>query len=260
MQCNTSRKLLPQALYGDLAPRQQGRLEDHLAGCTDCSSRYAALRQTRAVVSHRELPTADDEALKGFWDRLEPWLVPPVAKPGWKKWLENFPVAGWPARPAFAAAAAMLLVATGIFIGRINLDSLGGDGHTVSAAVIDASLVADFDAEFSAYLERTKLVLLGLENLPSDEVESLDDLSIHRHISQELLLQGRSLRGNVVMRSNQSLNLLIDDIERILLQLANSEDDDVDLTIQIIRAGMEQNALLFNITITELSRDEAPSP
>ena len=163
-------------------------------------------------------------------------------------------------RSAFGvlAAGAILLVAAGIFIGRINLDGLGGSALTQSAAVMDPSLVADFDAEFGAYLERTKLVLLGLENLQSGDAESLDDLSLHRHISQELLLQGQSLRGHLVMSSHEPLSLLIDDIERILLQLANSEDDDVALTIQIIRAGMEQNSLLFNITLTELSRDEAP--
>ncbi len=183
MQCYTSRKMLPQALYGELASLQRGRLEDHLAGCTDCTNHYAALRQTMEIISQRELPIADDEALKGFWNRLEPHLVPPVAVPVWKQWLENIRLSGWPARPAFAAAGAMLLVATGIFIGRINLDGLGGTAVTQSAAVMDPRLVADFDAELGAYLERTKLVLMGLENLQSGDAETLDDLSLHRHIS-----------------------------------------------------------------------------
>lgn len=160
-------------------------------------------------------------------------------------------------------AAALLLVATGIYIGRsIYLDRPGGGYPAATgAAVLDPAAVAEFNSLASRYLERSRVLLLGLDNFDTEyDDPAVIDFSQQQMISQELLYQGRELRNHQVAASNQGLQYLIDEIEIILLQVANSEDENLRWTIQLVQEGVDKNAILLKITLTELGPDGKGGP
>ena len=255
MNCKRCENFMAQALYGDLSPGRRAKFEEHLQGCAQCGETFRQFEQTVAVANRRVLAQADDETMKGFWDRLEPQLERQPAAPVWNLFPGRWGLKSWANHPAVAAAAAMVLVAVGIFIGRINPNDPGGT-TTQAAALLDPAITADFNEQFSSYLDRTKLVLLGLDNYQeaAEDETVIYDLTRHRAISRELITQGRNLKAHAAISSHQLNGVLIDDIERILLQLANSDDLDIELTIEIIQKGMNRNGIMFKITLSEFGR------
>lgn len=253
--CSRCRKMMAGALYQELPPRRQRVFDAHLASCPECAEEYQQLSWTLKVMERRQAPAVAPAFWEGFWVRLSDRLEQGQRKafrPDWRSWVP--PVV--PIRPAWiTAAAAVLLVATGVFIGRsIYMSQSGGAAAAARAGVFDPAAVAEFNSLASRYLERSRVLLLGLGNFDTEyDDPAVIDLSRQQMISQELLYQGRELRSHQVAASNQGLQYLIDQIELILLQLANSEGENLKWTIQLVQEGIDKNAILLKITLTELA-------
>jgi hypothetical protein len=249
------------ALYEELNSRQQKIFEDHLSSCETCSAEYQQLSWTLKVMDHREIPVAQPEYWQNYWARLSerlPAKMPRIFWPDWRSW---FPPVALPGRPALIPlVAALLLVATGIFIGRTTLLRGPGPGVPVQATVFDPSLIAEFNELASSYLERTKMVLMGLNNFdPRMDDPAALNVSRHRDLSQELLLQGRMLRNHQVTAADPRMQILIDEIERVLLQVANSSGEDPMWTVRMAQEGIDKNSILLRITLVEIEQTEMPA-
>ncbi len=137
--CNKCRKMMAGALYGDLSARRQKLLDTHLASCPACAKEYRQLTLTLKVMDQREIPEVPPTYWPSFWARLSDKIEQAgkrAQQPAWWRWLPS----ELPIRPALVPiAAALLLVATGIYIGRsIYLDhSPTGLPVASKAAVLD---------------------------------------------------------------------------------------------------------------------------
>ncbi len=259
--CSRCRKMMVGALYQELSPRRQRAFDAHLASCPDCAEEYQQLSWTLKVMDQRQAPAVDPAYWEGFWNRLSSRLEPEKHRtrlPDWRAW---FPPVAIPVRPAWVmVTAAVLLVATGIFIGRSTYLSRTGAPTHARAAVLDPALVAEFNTLAGRYLERSKVILLGMDNfdVSEDDLVTLD-FSRQQLLSQELVHQGRELKMHQVAATNEGLRMLIEEIERILMQLANSEGEEQEWTIRLIQDGIEKNSILLKITLEELGQSEAPA-
>lgn len=255
--CSRCQKMMAGALYRELTSRQQQAFDKHLATCPQCAEEYQQLLWTLNIMNRRQAPAMDPAYWEGFWDRLSGRLEPGKRKlfrPDWRRWIPPVTI---PVRPAWVpVAAAVLLVATGIFIGRSTYLSRTGAPAHARAAVLDPALVAEFNTLAGRYLERSRILLLGLGNFDTEyDDPAVFNFSQQQMISQELLYQGRELRSHKVAASNQGLQYLVDEIELILLQLANSEGENLKWTIQLVQEGIEKNSILLKITLTGLGPD-----
>ncbi|MCK4577565.1 MAG: hypothetical protein KAU50_02165, partial [Candidatus Marinimicrobia bacterium] len=153
-------------------------------------------------------------------------------------------------------AAALMLVITGVFIGRmIFTGDYLNERSAQTAAVLDPAVVAEFNELVGQYLDRAQMILMGLDNLEAgDEVF---DLRHQQRVSQQLLRQGRVLKSHQAVVTDQQYGILVDEIERVLLQFANSEQNDFDWTVRLIQEGIEENSILLKITLTRLDRKGA---
>lgn len=259
MSCSRYRKMMTGALYGDLSSRRQKIFDAHLASCPACAEEYRQLSLTLKVMEQREIPEVPPTYWHGFWARLSSRIEQAgkrVHQPAWWRWLPS----ELPVRPALVPiVAALLLVATGIYIGRsLYLDrSITGLPVATEASVLDPVAVAEFNDLASSYLERAKVVLLGLDNFDTeyDNPAAIDFYQLQT-VSQELLYQGRELRGHRAAASNQNLQTLIDLNELILLTLANSdESQNPNWTIRLVQEGIDNNSILLRISMTEAEAD-----
>ena len=261
--CIRCKKMMVGALYQELSSGRQRAFDKHLATCPNCAEEYRQLSWTLKVMERRQAPAVAPAFWNGYWQRLSRRLERERAAPARPKWQEWFQPVMVPLRPAWiTAAAAVLLVATGVFIGRsIYMSQSGGAAAAARAGVFDPAAVAEFNSLASRYLERSRVLLLGLDNFDTEyDDPAVIDFSRQQLISQELLYQGRELRGHRVAASNQGLQYLIDQIEIILLQLANSEGENLKWTIQLVQEGIEKNTILLKITLTELGPDGEGGP
>lgn len=259
--CKTCKRLMVDALYHELRPGQQKLFDKHLAGCQTCSAEYQQLSWTLKVMDQHEQPEIQPEFWSDYWARLSQRLPERPRRTFWPDWRSWFPPMELPGRPALIPIiAALLLVATGIFIGRTTLLQPPGQGAPVQATVFDPSVIAEFNQLASSYLERSKMVLMGLDNFnPRLDDPAALNISSHRHLSQELLLQGRILRNHQVASTDPRLQILIDEIERVLLQVANSGGDDPMWTIRMAQEGIDKNSILLRITLVEIEPSEIPA-
>ncbi len=261
--CGRCQKMMVGALYQELPSRQQHAFDKHLATCPICAEEYQQLLWTLDIMGRRQAPAMDPAYWEGFWDRLSGRLEPgrrKALRPDWRSW---FPPAGLPVRPVWiSVAAAVLLIATGVYIGRsIYVSQPDGAPAAARAEVIDPAVVAEFNSLASRYLERSRVLLLGLDNFDTEyDDPAVIDFPRQQMISQELLYRGRELRSHQVAASNQGLQYLIDQIELVLLQLANSEGQNLKWTIQLLQEGIDKNAILLKITLTELGPDGEGGP
>ncbi|HTO94835.1 MAG TPA: hypothetical protein VMM80_10665, partial [Bacteroidota bacterium] len=116
------------------------------------------------------------------------------------------------------------------------------------APPIAAVTVADTAAiQLHDYLRKSKVLLIGVENTRPAGGSRLD-LSLERHQSRALVSEARSLRRQPLDARSARL---VGELEKIMIQLANTDERHYDAGIEIVRSGIRQNNLLFRIRMTE---------
>jgi hypothetical protein len=98
------------------------------------------------------------------------------------------------------------------------------------------------------YLKKSRVLLVGLSN-HRGEGNDREDLSIERGRSRQLVHEARFLKRQPLdVRSAK----LVDDLERIQIELANLDENRAASDVEPIIAGIRQENLLFKIRMTEM--------
>jgi len=248
ISCRECRDRLLDALYGELDPAGRLAFDEHVAACPNCAADYAGLEQTRRVMDTRKPEPPSEKILEGIWpaflDRLRqqkaerstgrPWH--------WQRWVLNL-------------AAASALVAVGVLIGRYG--RFAGEPVSTTPASKEPAAAAglNLDDRVGRYLERSKLVLMSVDNMKSAAGEAAaNDLSAERKISRDLLRESRALKKGLDASRDEQLLELMAQLEMTLIQIANLRDPRVPLGVELVKTGIEERALLFKINLEEMRR------
>lgn len=207
--------------YGEL-PEAAG----HLADCAECAVRMDKLRRDLDAV---DLPPVPEPAL-GYehrvWKGLEANIRPRPAAAKPRFWM---PVAA-------AAAIAVLSFSLGRWTQRPAVpveDARAGRERVLIVAVGD-------------HLERSQMVIAELVNSKPGE-----GLSTERDLAESLLGPNRLYRQTAVSTGDNATASLLEDIERVLLEVAHAPDEVRSEQVQHLRERIEQQGLLFRIRVTE---------
>lgn len=109
------------------------------------------------------------------------------------------------------------------------------------------------DNRMSQYLRKSKVLLIGIANLKTDEGQPVD-LSVEQRASRELVREARYLRQRPL---DPRVDELVDAMSRILIELANISKDQQIPNMEIVRNGIHQENLLFKIRMAETVFDSA---
>jgi hypothetical protein len=102
-------------------------------------------------------------------------------------------------------------------------------------------------AEVRDYFERSRTLLIGVANIPAADGDKID-LSVERTAARGLVRQARYLGDKPLDSRSQEL---IRELERVLIELANMEEQADVPEVEMIRTGMHQQNLLFKIRMAE---------
>ena len=91
------------------------------------------------------------------------------------------------------------------------------------------------------------MLLVGIANLNPEEGKPLD-LGIERKAARSLVLQARLLSERSIDERSREL---LQELERILIELANLEETADVPEVEMIRTGMRQQNILFKIRMAE---------
>jgi hypothetical protein len=259
--CRKCRALFVDGLYADLGPREKRFLDAHLTKCPDCEAAYAELRSTLQVMDRRERVSPDSEFWEEYWERLEPHLAtPPREKRRTAlRWGGVFETLRYKPTWVYRLAIGCALVAAGVMIGlyfgsvpeQPVAPEFRAEGSSPSAAVTLAQAHAD------RYIERSKVLLLGLVNFdPATEDTAILDLSRQQRISRDLVRDAVSLKAELSETDQVRLRRLIEDLEVILLQIANVESKHDLSMIEMVKSGVDRRGILLKINLEEMRRWE----
>lgn len=243
--------------YGELDAADRERVHAHLAWCADCQHADRDVRATLRLVDVTPLsePPASFEA--DMWGRIEPHLRP-VHRPSWlarlREWL--------PAGPALAprlvwgggVAAAIVLA---FYVGRAGRqESLAPTSAGTGALVAARERV--LDAEVEEHFERSQRVLTDLVNIdPATPVVLASD----QQRAADLVAAGRVYRRTADALGETATSELLEDLERVLLDVANGSPDPTADEIDSWRQRIDQQDLVFRLRVVgaELRRRQGPA-
>jgi hypothetical protein len=219
--------------------------EAHLAECEACRAEYAALARTLARVSAVQPPERPPDYGARVWARLEPGLAAERARREARPWWATA-TRGWfgpirPARLALAGGVAALLVVA-FLSGRLLQQPAPERARTSPQVRERILLVAVGD-----HLERSQMMLVELVNAPD---ASAIDLTAGQRNAEDLVSANRLFRQAALRAGETAVATLLDDLERVLVEIANAPEAMSDAELEDLRQRIEAQGILFKVRIT----------
>jgi hypothetical protein len=217
------------AYYAELDPE----LSQHLNDCSACRSHFDRLKDL--LDSIREYPVPERSASYGadVWVRLLPKL--PVATPrtSWFRW--------WMAGPALAT----LLVAA-FFAGMlVQHRREPPEISAVASQRVLRMVIGD-------HLDRSQILLAELVNTSAKNI----DVRNERDHARDLLSENRLLRQTAARSGDISNAALLDELERVLLDIANTGPNTSPADVEALQRRIGSEGLLFKVRIVDANLRE----
>ena len=221
------------AYYDELAPD----LRRHIDECEVCRSSFVRLQDLLNGIREYGMPRRADSYGGEVWARLAPTL-PRNQSDGqtsthgrrrgwWLRW--------WVAAPAFAALVAAVFF-SGLFTRR-NPAVFSGISPRSSERVLLMSL--------GDHLDRSQIVLAELANASPGTI----DVTEERAAARDLLNENRLFRQTASRAGDPSQTALLDELERVLLDIANGPSTMSSQDLEALQQRVENNGLLFKVRI-----------
>ena len=257
-ECKKVKALLTDALFDELDAVDQDLFTSHVRDCPICAARFAPLNDTLSVMKKRERQEPDEDFWAEFWpqisrkfereleqqqDRTQETPTHPKLWVGVPQWV-------------FQAAAAILLVTVGIFIGRslyFPKKARTGSGPLYAQRAEDTQKNEDLIRRAGSYIDKSKLILVALVNFDSREEDPFTlNMPFQQKISQDLVRQASLLKSDLEDAKQKRLLELVSDLELILLQIANLEDEVDTDAIEIVQDGVDRKGILLKIDLFDM--------
>jgi anti-sigma factor RsiW len=239
-------------IQGGLAAADQDAVAAHLSICASCA---AEADELRSLIGAQERSRPDPAAAlpPEFWNTLlnevDARIASEVRPEPWyrrlTRWMQPGPTPQY--RIAVTFAGLLIVAGSALITWTIMRHSPEPVAPIVADAVtVDSSAVIK-PTRLQKYLHRSRTLFVGVANMkvPADQAP---DLQTEQRISRELVMEARALRQEPLDVNSARL---INDLEKIQIELANMTPNDATPGVDMIRQGIESKNLLFKLRIAE---------
>ena len=197
--------------------------------------RFEALREVLDAVEEAEIPERHPSYGSAVWHRLAPELEKTRRSRFWDWELLK------PRREWALVATALLLVVVAFLAGRLwpgepadlVADGFGGQERILLLTVAD-------------HLERSEMLLLELTNARQNGEL---DISTERQLAGQLRSDSRLYRQAAKQSGQTDVAALLEQLERVLVELANSPEVIPSSDLGDLRVAVEDGDLLFKVRV-----------
>ena len=218
-------------------------IDAHLASCEACRAELAAIRATLDAAAAAPVPERGDDYGARVWAAIEPRLGhagTPVSRHG-----SSSPHMRW-----LALAAALLLAAGAYWLGRQSApppsveQARAPEAPSPAAGDIRERVVLSALGE---HLDRTERTLVELVN--SDGGAAVD-ISAEQAWARDLLDANRLYRQAAGGAAAPALSQVLEDLEPVLLAIANSPARLTSDEFRALRDRIESRSLVFKVRVS----------
>ena len=213
----------------------------HLTSCTECHENLRRLQRVLAVVDERALvgPELPEHFERTVWARLEPDLA--RARGGWASWL-----AFSPGRLVWVATV-VLLVGAAFMAGRLLPRPENGAAATTATTATGNQLRERILlVDLGEHLDQSQMMLVELVSAGD---ENPVDISDERARAEQLVAANRLYRQTAVATGDAGIADLLDELERVLVDLAASPEQVSSDALNEVRQRIESRSLLFKVRV-----------
>ena len=253
--CKKYESALTAKIFGDLSVAAERELNAHLRGCDQCRSFLTEMTGVLGKLGAPPRPVMTEHFWESYWHRLTQRLEKeaPAASASrlgrWREWLR----AQWIAQPVmmpFARTASVLaLLVFCIMIGHYWWPQNSNTSGPITS--VNPPVLAVAQTRADQWLERSKILLIGVVN-EEVSIEAKPDFSHQRLVSRNLLTEARTLNRELDPVADRQFLQLMNQLELILLQIANLEAEHDLSSVELVRDGIARDGLLLKINIAEL--------
>jgi hypothetical protein len=229
---------------GETAGREE--FSAHIAACAECQAELRRLTEMLAAFEALPVPEPGEDYGRRVWQQIAPRLE--EKRSHWWQALLT------PQRlMAGALVAALLLVA--FLAGRVSkrvTPADGGSALTASTGAADAARVRErvLMLAVGEHLGRSEMVLMDIANAePGGAGVKQVNFSSQRRRAEDLLDENRLYRQTALQEGDTGIANVLDELERVLLDVAHSPQTVTPAQIKSIRQRIDEDGLLFKVRV-----------
>ncbi len=224
--------------YGDASPDEERRLAGHVETCAQCQPVWQEITGSLAAVDAAGVPEPPADFERVMWARVQREI----------EGLRPEPVRWWAPQywlPAVSLAVVVLAVTVGtqLWSGG-NPAGDAGSAEGLAASQPERALLIAMDD----HLERSELLLVELMNADLSQPEAVR-LGYERAAADDLLLSSRLYRQTATHTGNVELAAMLEDLERVLVEVARAPQDLKPHDLTALRTRIEEDNLLFKVRV-----------
>jgi len=223
--------------YREGVAEQRTVISEHLAACDDCREELVRIEAVLAALDTLPVPDPGADYGRRVWRDIAPQLA---EKPGrwWRVWFE-------PRRLA-AAGAVMALIIAAFVVGRITKRVNTPDNVANKEQVRERILVV----AVGEHLGHSERMLVELSNAaPNSPAQKEVNISAEQRRAEDLLQENRLYRQTALQEGDAGLASVLDELERVLLDVAHSPDEVTPAQLEAIQKKIEGRGILFKVRV-----------
>jgi hypothetical protein len=222
--------------YREGEPTQREAIAEHLTSCTTCRTELDRVEAVLSALDNLPVPERGPEYGRAVWQQIAPRL-PERAGRGWRAWFEP---RRWVAIGAMAAVVLVAFVAGRWSKPRVS-DAPGASVAQVRERVL---IVAVGD-----HLGKSEMVLMELANATQAQGQKQINISAEQLRAEDLLDANRLYRETAQQNGDAALADVLDDLERVLLDVAHSPQELTPAKLESLQKRIEAHGILFKVRV-----------
>jgi len=237
--------------YREGVVEQRATISKHLAACHECREELERIEAVLAALDTLPVPDPGVDYGRRVWRQIAPRL-PEKPEAWWRVWFQ-------PRRLAVIGTVAALIIAAFV-AGRVTKRGPDKDNIASTAQVRERILIV----AVGEHLGHSERMLVELSNAePFNPAQKEVNISAERGRAEDLLQENRLYRQTALQEGDTGLASTLDELERVLLDVAHSPDEVTPKQLEAIRKKIEARGILFKVRVVgkELQqRQEAAQP
>lgn len=223
--------------YREGVTAQRAQIAEHLAACKECRTELERIEAVLAALDTLPVPNPGDDYGRRVWQQIAPHL-PERPVRWWQAWFE-------PRRLAAVGAVAVLVIAA-FLVGRRTRDRIVPEPIANREQVRERVLVV----AVGDHLGRSEMMLVELSNAaPLDPTQKQVNISAEQRRAEDLLDENRLYRQTALHEGDTALASVLDELERVLLDVAHSPAEVTPAQLEKIRRKIEARGILFKVRV-----------
>lgn len=232
------------ALEALLTDEQKAHFDKHLKECPTCAREFNSMQAVYTQTREAAPPQQEESFWNKYWYNLQYKLDAPGRRFYFLSKLSRLTIDHY--LRAGLAAAALIILSIGLYFGELSF-------HISDVTDTPMAHINTIQDKASTYLERSKILLTSISNIETKESPRIHNFERQKALSQTLVDQTAQLQQELDPVAQKRMLSLVNDLETVLLQIANLDSAYDTNTLEMIQYSVEQKSILFKLNLQDIT-------